>query len=411
MTNQTTSFWKIGFFIVITVFFLLSIAYLEKNENRGEKALFLNTEPTLISLDERTFHDPILFERATLLTTHSLNFHTPLRHFLTPIRSMAVRYDPEFIYLTQGHNLIRLAPQRKDEVFDLQKFSVLDSPLVAISLHPLDQDHLLAISEQRSLYEIAFTSQALTLKKITTLTFLPTNMKLEAFWENSLKRTMTVALSTPQDTLLMELNPKHWNEPSLELIFSRERIKSGFQLSKELMVLITDKPSLKILDWEKRALVGSYEPNKNFTHPKLLHQSAIAMGLGRNHIYYVATPFELIELTWTKTDNVIILNRNFQAKNGKINIEWKMPTQHPNVVYLAETSLKSEHRGPTTSSRALREHSIVQKTFGPIKQNLIEVPYTHSVKELIIKVLAIDNQNGKLIAPSETFTLEAEEKQ
>lgn len=409
MLREKIFFWKASVCFVLIFALFLSFAYFQKSVGQKDHHVFLLTEPPLIALDQQTFENETAFERATLITASAIDLKSIVRQFSQPIEAMTATQEPQKIYISQGFNLIQISPDGEpDRIFNLTE--KIKSPLVALSPHPYQKNKLYGLCKNKDVFTLDFSEKKLDINFITTSQLFPEAMTLEGMWVNPVTPTLTVALSQGNDSLLIELDPENWNQSLKELMLPRQKIKGGFYLSKHLMGVIDEKYTLNIIDWEKQLITGKYSPNQNFQDPTFYSKAPKGMVLFSNALYLSDDQNQLMMLKWKANDHTIVLNRDVILEKGKVVLHWKLPSKDTQVFYFAELSL-------TPRSMASVKRRVLplppEKTllpYGPLKKSSLELPLVETVyRSFDVSLFAIHSSNGKIVAPSSTFTIETGE--
>lgn len=411
MLREKIFFWKASVCFVLLMALFLSFAYFQKGAGQKDRHVFLLTESPLIALDRQTFENEMAFERAALITASSIDLKSIFRHFSQPIEAMTATQSPQKILVSQGFNLIQISPNGEaDKIFNLEK--KIKSPLVALSPHPYHKNKLYGLCKNRDVFMLEISAKNLDVKFLTTSQLFSETMTIEEVWANPITPTLTVALSQGEDSLLVELDPENWNQSLKELMLPHQKIKSGFYLSKQLMVTIDEKYTLNIIDWEKQLISGKYSPNQNFQDPTFYTKAPKGMVLLPHALYLTDDQSQLVMLNWKTNPRVIVLNRDVILEKGKVVLHWKLPTKDKKVFYFAELSL-------TPRSIASVKNKILplppEKTlmpYGPLKKSSLELPLVETVyRSFDVSLFAIHSSNGKIIAPASTFTIETGKRQ
>lgn len=392
---------KITLFLTIVGIFLFTLTYFQKGVNPRDSHLFLMVEPPFLAIDQQTFNNDLLFERMTFLTSSAISVKSVLRQFSKPITAITASIqEPEKIYLTQGFNIIEIS-SGPDKTYHLQE--KMKHPLVALSVHPFNPHKIYALTKDREFYILTMphsSSDSIQVKRKDRLTSLPQNMVIEEMWINPISATLTIALSQNEDTLLVSMDPENETFPiQEELTLPSIKVKAGFQLSQELMVLLDHHYQLYVIDREKKMIIGKYLPNQNFKDFSLYKQRASGLTLSQRFAYLTDDQGNVIKMSWKTNNNVIIVNKDFTFQKGKLILSWKTPVKNTKTLYLGEISLTPQKR------------SKMQVSFGPLKKQSLELPYPYTEtgsRKYDISLMGIHHSNGKMIAPLMTFTIDTE---
>lgn len=411
MLFQRTFLPKIGVYGVLVIAFLFTLTYFQKKISPKDEHLFLMIDPPVIALDQKTFNDEFLFQRATLLTSPTISLKFPMRQFSKPILAMASSIQkPEKIYLSQGFNLIQIS-ETQDRILNLS--DKVQNPISALSTHPLHSEMLYAVTNKGEFYIITISDQPsqkpLSIKSKGVIGSIPQNAVVEEMWTNPVTSSLTLALSQGEDSILIEMDPENILAPSQELILPNVQVRGGFFVSQQLMLLLDVHYHLHIVDWEKQTLIGEYIPNQNFQNTKRYQVLPTGFTLSQSHVYLSDQKGMVSQLSWEPNNNVIVLNRDIQFKKGKVILSWKTPVKQTHALYLGEISL-------TPRSIASPKKRILpfppeksQVFFGPLKKTRLEIPMIETTyRSLDISLLAVHPFNGKMISPAVTFTVDTE---
>ncbi|OGQ34371.1 MAG: hypothetical protein A3A72_02755 [Deltaproteobacteria bacterium RIFCSPLOWO2_01_FULL_38_9] len=390
----------------------VSLVYFQRESEQKGRHVFFLTEPTLVALDQETFNNERLFENATVLTATSLDLKTLLRQFSKTISAMTISPQTETLYISEGFNLIQISVGQKksDEFFNLKSY--LQSPIVALSPHPDSPKKLYGLCQNREMKVIDISTTVPVIKSLGFVDMIPQNMTVEEMWDNPQTHFLTLSLSQDKDTMLVEIDPEHPQEIIKELTLPKTQIKSGFYVSRELLVTIDPKYSLHIIDWEKQMIIGKYSPNQDFQYAHLYKHPPAGFSLAHQKLYLVTQEGSLMELRWKANKNVIVLNRDIKLENGKVVLNWKMPKYSKQALYFAELSLTpKEGKMPAAAKKKLLPlpPQKTQVPLGPLKKSSVELPLIETAyRTLDVSLFAIQSSNGKMMAPATTFTIDTE---
>ncbi|OGQ17337.1 MAG: hypothetical protein A3B70_03060 [Deltaproteobacteria bacterium RIFCSPHIGHO2_02_FULL_40_11] len=395
-----TFLWRMSVLLVLVIGLLFALTTLERRIGNGENAFFLNAHPSLIALDQTSFHDPILFERATLLTAASLDYKAKIRQYIQSMTSITAHPKSDTLWISLGQKLIQFTPNT-ETVFDLRRYSKDAIEIQALTVSPLDDALLFGISKDLKIYRIHAQKNDFQIKLIGTSKDFPQNMDLSQMWANPVQNTIYVSFTNGKDSLIQAYMPSAWNHAQKEIAVPGNALYGGMNLSRDLMFLMNNKYELHVLDWSKTQYIGQYVANTNFQFSEIFKTLPIGIALSKNTLYLASSQTQLFELSWKTINNVIVLNRDIQLKKGHVALEWKMPVPKSNALYLAELTLTPR------SLASEKEKKIKQKAFGPLHQGVLKIPYFETAyRQFDMNVMAIDQKSGRLLTPAMAFTIE-----
>ncbi|MEK7790974.1 MAG: hypothetical protein AAB309_05055 [Deltaproteobacteria bacterium] len=407
--RQQLFFWKTSLFVVLVVSVFCGIIFFQKESNHKERQLFILREPPLVALDQETFQNDLSFQRATVLTSPSLNFESTFRRFSGPVRATAFHDPSQKLILSQGFNLVQISIDQGGDVF----YSLRDkikNPIAAMTAHPLRPNKIMALTENRELYIIHYPfTTPLKVDFVGVMQSLPSQMKIEEMWTNPFTRHLLVTLSSEKDSLLVEMDAEHWNLIHEEMILPKHHLKGGVSLSKQLALVIDDRYQLHVIDTEKKTVIGQFVPNPNFKFADLYRTKPSGMTMLENRLYVTDDYNNLLKLYWEPNPFAIVLNRDLQRKNGKIVLHWKTPKTTEKSLYFAELSLlpkelieKKKENIPTPTVQT-------QIPMGPLKKSSLELPPAETAyRSFDVSLFSIHAKHGGMLSPAVIFTIDTE---
>ena len=408
----------LSFLILLVFAALFAVAAYMTHKKIQEKSVYVSTlKDTVVALDPFTFHNKTLFNRASLIAAESINLGKTLISTEQPIYSIATVQN-KFVYFINDVHLFRLD-------LDTGKIARYKLPaqtkISALSYDEALSHHLIGLTNEASFVflHVEEEKKEVLVKKIEGADFGASNLKAEALWNNPVNHQLTMIAHNMKDTQLTMISAKDWKNTVSQLIIPNIVFKSGIDLSLSHKMLLSEDGHLYVLNMTNQQLMHIYEGQIHTSQDK----ETLDMAYLDNALLFTlfnpqSLKYEIQKLSWSKRNDIIVMNDMVQNINNKISFEWKLFSEkitHPN--YYVDVLLKSNDLtgasilglGPLeNASVALPLNVPLEKISGAKAHDSIkdaQLSYfldTH--QSLTLKIVAIDSR-GRGVASVKNFPI------
>ena len=412
----------LSFLILVLFVALFIVATYVTNKKIEERSVYVSTlKDTVIALDPFTFHNKSLFNRASLIAAQSINLDGTIVSTEQPIYSIATVQN-KFVYFINDVHLFRYD-------LDTEKIAQYKLPLntkiTTLSYDEAISHNLIGLTNEGSFVFLQTdeTRKEVLVKDIQGSNIASSNLKTEAFWNNPINHHITTIAHNLKDTQITVLSSKDWNSTLSQLIIPNIVFKSGFDLSLSHKMLLSEEGHLYVLNMNNKELMHIYEGQVKTSQDK----ETLDMAYMDNAVLLTlfnpdSLKYEIQKFTWSKRDDIIVMNEAVQNINNKISFEWKQFSEkrtHPS--YYVDVLLKSNNLmgasilglGPLeNASLALPTNIPLEKIEGAkalesIKDTQLSY-FLDTHQNLTLKIVAIDKL-GRGVASVKNFPLKVSE--
>lgn len=412
----------LSFLILLVFVAIFAVVAYVTHKKIQEKSVYVSTlKDTVVAVDPFTFHNKTLFNRASLIAAESIDLENTLVSIEQPIYSVATVQN-KFVYFINDSHLFR---------FDLDTNKTVEyklpaqTKITALNYDEAISQHLIGLTNESSFVFLQpdEENKEVQVKNIQGAEFGSSNLKTEAFWSNPVNHHLTMIAHNLKDTQLTVISSKDWSTTLSQLVIPNIVFKSGIDLSLSHKMLLSEDGRLYVLNMNNRQLMHIYEGQVQTSQDKeTLDLAYMDNALLLTLFNSASLKYEVQKLSWSKRNDIIVMNDTVQNINNKISFEWKLfaektatPTYYVDVLLksndlmgasilglgpLEETSVALPLDIPLEKITGARAHESIKDA------QLSYFLDTH--QNLVLKIVAIDKR-GRGIASVKNFPLKVTE--
>ncbi|MBI2026771.1 MAG: hypothetical protein HYS98_03045 [Deltaproteobacteria bacterium] len=408
---------KLSLFFVVLFLGVVGMAVYYGLTSQQENLYYATLQNTALILDEESFNESRLFERASLIASQRIYAKKKIASSKLPIEAF-ISLNHNSFYYSHGPDLIKLHNKKETNItLNLQNAEFIRGLAVVNS----QESQLWAITSLRRLVKISIVNVRAQVSTIFE-NFLPNNMDVEAFWIHPKTSHLTFATHNEKDSYIVEYDPEHLEIPFQELTLRGIVMTTGFDMTSHYKALISREGTLYVLNWEKKEIFHAYRQDskqivQKTEQPYEIHLSNAGLFITRENPS--SQNFEILSLGWEKSSDILAIHTHM-SDTAALKIQWKFFNKalnfkdHRFFVYL-QVKPNDLHQTSVVGLGPLNTQEVVlplttkfeDMKMAKVHPNMSQFTLSqvlHYQKEILMKVAAFD-QAGRGIASVQNFPL------